>query len=265
MQEPYSQTPIPPPTGGGSYRPSGPAQIRFDVIGEAWQLLKPNMGVWIPTFLIYAVIIGVVSGITSTMAGAGARAPQPGENPFAGGGGNPVVLVVGNLLQFVVNTFLTGGLYRMAINQVRGRAVSIGDMFNAGDVLPALLGASILTALATFVGFLLCIIPGLLIAGGLMFTIPLVVDQRLGALEAMSTSWNTLKSQVFMAFLFLFVVGIVASLGLLLCFVGVLITAPIGILSIALLYRDFFIGAQAPETGSMPPSVPPPPIPPATV
>jgi hypothetical protein len=234
----------------GAVPPSGPAQINFDVIGRAWEVLKPSLGVWIVAIIVYGVIIGAFSMLVGAVTGTAARPPIPMPAPPGPGGvpgampnlptPNYPMIFVSQLIQFVVGQFLIGGIYRMAINQVRSGQVNLGDMFSVTDVLPALLGAAILTGLATVIGFLLCIIPGLLISGLLMFTIPLVVDARLGAVEAMSTSWNTLKDQMLMAVVFLIVIGLLAGAGVLLCGVGLLVTAPLAILSLALLYRDFF-------------------------
>jgi hypothetical protein len=259
MQDSGNFPPIPSPTGSsgpGAVPASGPAQINFDVIGRAWAVLKPTLGTWVVAFLIYAVIMGVVSGIIGAVLGTSARPlplPVPGGAPGQFPGSAPVptpnlpLMFVAQLLQFVVLQFLIGGLYRMAINQVRSGQLSLGDMFSVTDVLPSLLGAALLSGLATFAGLLLCVIPGLLISGLLMFTIPLVVDQRMGAIEAMSTSWNTLKGQAVMALVFIFVTGLLATAGVIACFVGVLVTAPLAVLSIATLYRDFFpSGSRAP-------------------
>jgi uncharacterized membrane protein len=256
MQEPggtppYGQTPYQPPipspdagSGYGAIPPSGPAQINFDVIGRAWTVLQPTLGTWVVAFLIYIVIIGAFSGAMSAVMGTSARPiPMPSGNGFPSATGampNIPLMMIGNLVQFVVVQFLIGGLYRMAINQVRTGQLTLGDMFSVTDVLPSLLGAALLSGLATFLGLLLCIIPGLIVSGLLMFTIPLVVDQRMGAVDAMSASWNVLKSQAAMAVVFLIVIGLLAGAGAIACFVGMLVTGPLAILSLATLYRDFF-------------------------
>ena len=235
---PPFQPPIPSPTGdpnyGSNIPQAGPAQINFDVIPRAWEILKPTLGTWVVAFLIYVAIVGViavVSGkITGTMPSGGGAQAMP----------NMPLMLAGNLIQFVVSQFLAGGLYRMAINQVRGQAPSLGTMFSVGDVLPALLGAALLTGIATGVGAMCCVLPGLLLAGLFMFTIPLVVDRKLGAIDAITTSLNTLKPQMWMALVFVIVMAIVACAGMLLCGVGVLITGPLAILSMAILYRDFY-------------------------
>lgn len=242
--QPPQESPIPSPyvaTTGGPVPPSGPAQINFDVIGRAWEVLKPNIGIWIGAFLVYLIIVSVISTIIVLLGGSGARLfPTPGEVPAGMPAQNVPVMIIGQLIQFVVSQFLMGGLYRMAINQVRKGTIDFGDLFSAADVLPTLLGAAILTAIATTVGFLFCIIPGLLIASLLIFTTPLIVDKKMGAIDAMRTSIDVLKPQMWMALAFALVVGLIAIAGAMLCGIGMLITVPLAFLSLAILYRDFF-------------------------
>lgn len=244
--------PIPDPTGSphnpAIVPPAGAAQVNFDVISHAWEVLKPTLGTWVVAFLIYIAITFGVSMLWGQLTGG---ETQTIPMPVPGGAPNqfqapPVVipniplLLLGNLIQLVISQFLMGGLYRMAIDQVRGTAPTIGAMFNVGDVLPALIGSAILTTIAMCFGFLFCIIPGLLLAGLFLFTTPLIVDRKMGAMEAINTSVSTLKPQMWMALVFTLMMGILAGSGVLLCGFGMLITGPLALLSIAILYRDFF-------------------------
>lgn len=246
--QPSQQSPIPSPytpPPGGAVPPQGPAQVNFDVISRAWEVLKPNMGVWVGAFVIYLVIVFAISFISSLLSGAGNTPmpmPVPGSNdlPPAVGMANWPLQIALQLVQFVIIQFLMGGLYRMAINNVRTGTANFGDMFSVADVLPSLLGASILTAIATGIGFLFCIVPGILLYGLLLFTLPLVVDKHMGAIDAMKTSIDTLKPQMGMAVVFAIVMGLLASVGFCLCGVGILVTGPLATLSLAMLYRDFF-------------------------
>jgi hypothetical protein len=223
--------------------PSGYSQgsrIRFDVIGEAWSLFQQQMGVWIGAMVVMMLAVGVIYGIMMVMlmplmAAGGGRNSQPNPMIF-------LFLPVIYLLMFAVMAVLSGGMYRMAIKQVRGETPVVGDVFSAVDVFPSLLGVMILTAIGTGLGAMLCVVPGLLVGGMLMFALPLVVDKRMGAMEAVSTSWEALKPEMVMAAVFLIVIQLVAGLGAILCGVGALFTAPLAPLSIALLYRDFFMG-----------------------
>ena len=251
MQEPFNPPPIPSPQGDVNppsfIPPSGEAKVNFDVISRAWELLKPTIGTWIVACLIYGGATLFLSLITNMISGSGNPLPMPVPTGVPGEFQTPPpvmpnipMLVIGNLVQFIISQFLMAGLYRMAINQARGEAPNLGTIFSTVDVLPALLGAALLTSLAVFAGAIFCVLPGLLLAGLYMFATPLVVDRRLGAIDAMSTSFNALKPQMWSALAFILVVGLLGGAGILLCGVGVLITAPLAILSIALLYRDFF-------------------------
>jgi uncharacterized membrane protein len=147
-------------------------------------------------------------------------------------------------LQYMVSTVVAGfflsGLIRMAGNQLRGRAPRVEDLFTITDVWLDVLLGSLLYAAATFVGFLLCAIPGLIVAGLLMFTIPLVVESRLPATAAVMQSWNALKSQWLAATAFHLVLCLLSGSGVLLCGIGLLLTGPLYSLSLAILHQEFF-------------------------
>ncbi|MBW3635332.1 MAG: hypothetical protein KY445_02555 [Armatimonadetes bacterium] len=235
MESPYN-SPVPPRR----------AEISFDSISEAWKYLQPNLGPWIGATLVYALITAALSVLQTRLSPPDANGiPQLGAAYW-----------LTTLVSFVVGQFLIGGLIRMAIATVRTGRADFGLVFSAFDVLPALIGAGILTTIASFFGFLLCIVPGLLLLGLFLFVTPLIVDQRKGALDAMSTSFNTLKPHMWMALLYLLVIGLLAGAGVLACGVGVLVTLPLALLAIAVTYRDFFLGGAAPSEGPFVPTAP---------
>lgn len=219
-------------------------EISFDSISQAWKFLQPNLGPWIGAMLSYVLIVGgleVVQGVVAP------------DNP----NGTPNLTLtywVMTFAGFVVGQFFIGGLVRMAIDTVRTGRTQFGLIFSAFDVLPALIGAGILTAIGAVFGLLLCILPGLLLLGLFLFVTPLIVDQRRGALDAIGTSFNVLKPQMWMALLYFIVIGLLALSGALACGVGILVTAPLAILATAVTYRDFF------DTGATQPAGPFTPI-----
>ena len=143
----------------------------------------------------------------------------------------------------------------MAIKQVRGHSISVGDMFSTKDVFPSLLGTLFLTGMATAFASLLCYVPALIVGGLLMLAVPLVVDQNLGPTEAMSRSWNALKGDMWNATGFYFLTSLIGGL-----FAPV--TFPLLMLSHAIVYRDFILTPQIPqqpmEYGTYPNNYPPP-------
>ena len=243
--------------GNPEYRPS--PKVRFEAIGEAWQMFTQQMGTWISALLIlfgiiFAVYMVFGFGVFGLLIAAGGSR-HAGEAGAALGMLFLAELVMG-LVMLTIAAYMTGGLIRMALKQVRGAPISISDLFSGGDVFLPVLGATLLCALAAGAASLLFVIPGWIVAGLLFLTIPLIVDQKMGVIEAMTTSWNALKSDWLMATLFALVMPLIAGLGALACGVGALFTYPLLYLGMAVLYRDFFMNAP---TSQFNPSMPYPP------
>jgi len=220
---------------GRAYR--GMPLVRFSAIGEAWGLLLRRWPMWVLTVLIvmvcYSALTGLVFSIFDVRVMRGAR-------PFWMGLSSRGQAIQFVLTSVVISPFL-GGMYRMACRQIRGQAVGVETLFSVLDVLPQLIVGSVLYGLATFLGFCALVLPGFVVSGVLMFTLPLIVDGGLDAISALAQSWHALKRQWLVATLFHVVASFAASVGLCFCGVGFLFTAPLYCLSIALLYRDFFV------------------------
>ena len=210
--------------------------VRFNVIGDAWRLYRRHWVVWSLAMLI--VLIGsslVIGAVFEVLA-----INRPGGRVGFRLPSNPGLGALEYILSTVIIGFSIGGLIRMAGNQVRGRAPRIQDLFTITDVWVDVLLAALLYAAATFVGFMLCAIPGLIVAGLLMFSIPLVVESRLPATGAIMQSWNALKGQWLTATAFHCVLWLLSWSGALLCGIGILLTAPLYSLSLAILHQEFF-------------------------
>ncbi|MCC6728123.1 MAG: hypothetical protein IT208_02165 [Chthonomonadales bacterium] len=219
-----------PPTGPG---PESRARVRFDAINEGWALLQQQMGTWVLTTLITIIIVAVVAAIVR-------RIP-----------------VLNGLIIAIPEYLLLAGMARMALRQIDGGPIAVGDLFDTGDVVGHIVVAAILIAIGTTIGFVLCILPGIVVGGLWMFTIPLIVDRRLAGVDAMRESWNTLRGEVVMSALFWFVMFLLVLVGVVLCGVGVLLAAPLVVLSVCRLYRDFFPRTMASATDPPVPGVPP--------
>lgn len=254
--------------GGYAPRP----QVRLDAINEAWRLFQQQAGTWILAMLIgaavlvgvYFVAFAVLGAMLFSTAAVGDRAAMILA---------PAQMILFFVMMFAISAaalIIMGGMYRMAIKQMRGETISIGDMFSVTDVLLQLFIAALLVSLITSVANGFCYVPGLIAGGTLMLAIPLVVDQRMGALQAISQSWNLLKNDIVMATVFYFLLMLLQLLGAIPCGLGLLVTFPLWPLSIAVIYRDFVLAPSAGPMGfaAMPTAYPPtgaPNIPPPTV
>ncbi len=217
---------------------AGPAEVRLAAISEAWEFVKAKWGTWVGIIVVQTIISNlVVQGLTLLLIGA--TGPQGAANQRVS---SNFLLFQGLifLISLVMNAFFSAGIFRTAIKQVRGGQISVGDLFSAGDVTLSAIAGLILSSLAVGLGFVMLIVPGLYLAGRLMFVMPLVADGRLGGIEALKRSWEALRGQGWAALGFNIVAGLAAFLGVLACGVGLLVTLPIYFLSIAVLYRNFF-------------------------
>ena len=259
---------------GNPYPPQGsyaPPTVRFgDWIGEGWRMFLEQWKAWVllalglfgvvavPTIIFIVVIYGMLIGQAVQQAGRPSSAPQVApEIWFA-----YIVFFGFMLLLMPLAVFLVGGMYRAAFKQMRGGRIEFKDLFSAKDCYLRLLGAAVLLYLTIMIGSMLCIVPGLIAAGLLFFTLPLIVERNMGVIDAMKASIEVTKPNMLMFTLFAFVVQLIGSAGTYACYIGLLATYPLMFTIHAVAFRDCFgvMGARsfAPQ---LPPSsiyAPPP-------
>lgn len=253
-------TPPPSPPGNPYSAPGGPpfnppptpmrATVSTDVIGQAWDLVKPQIGMWIVALIICGAISGALNGVSSVVSALGGE--DPGFVFYA------LTLII-SLVSAVVSLLVNAGMMKMAIHHVRSGQADIAQLFNITEVIVPVIVAGLLMYIAIGLGMVLLIVPGIIAGLGLSMAIPLVVDQKVDGIEALKRSWATCQphlGSLFLLFLMLFLLNLAGACA---CFVGLLITSPITQVAVALTYRNLF-GIGASES-NIPPSVfPPPPI-----
>ena len=217
-------------------------RVRFDAIGDAWRLFNLRPLTWVLAGLIVLVGNSLLYGAVYSILG--------NPIPRSGGGFRVALPPPGTLLNAVLSAILNGlflgGMFRMACLQVRGKTIAFTDLFGVAQVSPRelILGCGSY-GLICFAASLVLVLPAFVAAGVLMFTLPLIVDGRMSAFDALRASWHALKGQWLQATVFHLVAYLVTGLGACLCGVGLVITMPLYCLSIAVLYRDFFLAKKA--------------------
>ena len=159
--------------------------------------------------------------------------------------------------------FFYGGVYRMAVKQVRGEPISFGDIFSGGPTFLPMLGFNIVYGLASGIGLLFCLVPGFLIMG-LLLAGPALVTDGAGVGGAISRSNDGMKVDMWNAAAFVFVMGLILVVSAVPCGLGLFVTVPMYWLISALAYRDMIgipgLAAPAgPSYGAPQPGVWPPP------
>jgi len=167
-------------------------------IGEGWELVKADMGTYVLISLIFFLLNGV---------------------PFIQGA-------------------LIAGFHIYTMKKIMGRPAEFGDLFKGFNFFIPTLVAAILIGLFTFLGTLLCIIPGLVVAAMYKFTYLFIVDKRMDFWPAMEASHAVVKNDYFGFTMFLLLAVLVNILGALCCIVGLLVSIPVTFAAITVAYKE---------------------------
>jgi len=158
------------------------------------------------------------------------------------------------VIGWIVGIVLVAGLDYMFIRRIRGEAVQIGDLFAGFNIaLLQLTLAGLVKWLLTTLGFLLCILPGIYLAVGYVFVLPLVIDKKMDFWPAMEVSRRVVHHHWWSIFALVIVLAIIAVAGFLACLVGAVITIPVANAALMYVYEDLF-GAPTTTIGSPTPS-----------
>jgi len=202
-------------------------------LAEAWEIFKQDAGIHIVVFLILGVASSMSSGI-----------------------------LYGPLLC---------GYYYMIFKHLQDPSsrLQLGDIAKGFDVFVHALVAWLLMAVFVNLGAIACFVGTIVVSALLIFVFPLIMDRRMDFWPAFEASFEKTKSNWLGWSVFVVVLGLVYILGVIACFVGVLITGPLTLIAMALAYRDNFgiegeqvldvdVGASGPSTGPTPPMPPAP-------
>ena len=135
---------------------------------------------------------------------------------------------------------LQGGLQNMAYNRLEGRPIEIGDMFSGFQSFGSLFIAGAVAQIATFIGFVLLVLPGFYVIGAVQLAPLMIIRQNKSGVEGLKESAKLLGSQAWLMFLIVFLSGILSAMGCLLCGIGIIITFPIYYVTVTMIYASYF-------------------------
>jgi uncharacterized membrane protein len=219
--------------------------------------------------LIYGLILGIVGGLTSFLPAAlgeqssttytDAYGQTSASTSVTLGTASIAVMVVGYILIFLVAVVMHAGLLSGALDLADGKPVTIGSFFKPRNLGGVIL-AALLVGIGTWIGTLLCVIPGIVFGFLAMFAIPFVVDRSLSPIDSIKASFATTRSNVGGALLSWLVQIAAVLVGELLCLVGLLVGLPVALLVLTYTYRKLSGGqVVALEQPGYPPAPPPGP------
>jgi uncharacterized membrane protein len=169
-------------------------------IGEGWEMVKDDLGVYVALTL--------------------------------------VTFVLGTMVPFIIQGPLTAGFFIFCMNKTLKRRAEFADLFTGFNFFIPALVASLVITLFVAIGTAFCIIPGIVVAASCKFTYLFIVDKRMDFWQAISASHAVVKNDYFGFTMFLVAMTLLNVLGFVCCLVGTLITIPISVAAITVAYRD---------------------------
>lgn len=237
-----------------------------DVVGETLSVYRQNVGPLLGSAIAVFVVVGLVAGILQ-------------------GTGGVILGLLAAALRLAGHALYTGFVVKLVQDVRDGRRdETVGELFSAAmPFILALIGFGVLFGIAVTIGFILLIVPGLILITFWSLGAPAIVVEGIGPIEAFGRSWRLVRGNAWQVFGVLVVVLlIVIGIGIVLAaiatpigdgeaatwiasIVSTTITAPIFSIAVTILYFELAGGAAAGPgvAASEPPTSPPPPPPPA--
>jgi hypothetical protein len=154
-----------------------------------------------------------------------------------------ILLILGfsSVVAIVVAGPLISGLFWYYLKSIRGQRAEMGDAFAGFTLvfLQSFLGV-LVSGLLTHIGIIFCILPGIYLVVAWQFTLPLIIDKRLGFWDAMELSRKVITKH-WWGFCGLWLLSILLSfVGILCLCVGWFVTTPVTMMALMYAYEDIF-------------------------
>ena len=205
-----------------------------EVFSEAWEKVKGAKLKIIAALVIYIIIASLATGLISFFLNA-----QPFYDAGETAKGVLTDMVVGWLAS-PITIPLSTGLLLLGYSRANDEELRIDSIFNYYVLVWPLFFATMLVTLFTYIGFALLVLPGIYLAVAYNFTLPLMIDKKLGIWGAMEVSRQAVTKHWFSLF------GIFVSLGFLIVLsaipfgIGLIWTVPLTLIAHGIMYRKIF-------------------------
>ena len=231
-----------PPYAGGGFAPP-PVFSIGDALSYGWTRFSKNALNWIllllAIFAAFAVVGGLLFALLLLPSTASSSDSTLTVSFFSIG---MVVFVLAILaLAFLSSVVTTQGGFR----EVDGAKPAFGDFFRFQNLGGALL-AAVLVGVLTWVGSLLCYLPGLVVAFFGMFTVAFAIDRGMNAWTALQSSFSLVSANIGPVFLLYLAMAALNWVGSLLLGLGLLVTVPMTAIALMFAYRRLTGGPIAP-------------------
>lgn len=228
---PVPAGPQPPAQSYGA--PLGPARLDAGAIcSYSWRKFTEHWQVLLPMMLII-VVLAVGGMLLALLTWLPMMSGSADSTSFAWSWTGYVVVI---LLVTLVGYVLQAGLLRAGLAITRGQEPRLGMLVERTH-LATFFGTVVLVSLAFMVGYLLCILPGLVVLVFCAYAPFIALDRGAGPVESIRRSVEMVRARFGEVVVVMLLAGAIYYLGSLACYVGLLASTPVAVLMIATSYR----------------------------
>ena len=214
-----------PAAGGGAVGGGG---LKLDIgaaLSFGWQRFTQNVA---SLLLLLLAIVGVtvVFYIMAFFIGSAV------DSFFVGFILQITISFIGLALAFIIGR----GLIRIVLDLCDGKPVEAGKLFDFSNIGPYAI-AAILYSVIVGVGYMLCVIPGIIAAVLLWFWAFAQVDGDRAPVDALKASYELVMARPGEVILFIIVANLVNFAGSLLCGIGLFVTIPVTMIASGYAWR----------------------------
>ncbi len=230
------------PAGGGNQPAEASAAIKY-----GWEKFKGNWGE-----ITVALIIGFVAIVVLSVIGYFIRDSLTSvdecrvninEGVFRTSGcespGFFTTLIANGIFQvlyYLGTMVLQLFVIRATLMIVRGEKLEASKIMSVENFGPYVL-TGLLVGVLTFVGLILCVLPGLAVMFFTMFWGYFVVDKKMSPIEAITASFNLVKENAGAVIIFLLLSWVVTIVGAIACGVGLIVAIPVVTIATGYMYK----------------------------
>jgi uncharacterized membrane protein len=224
-----------PPPGGAV----GPTWTPMEAYSFAWKVVTKRFSAAALPLVVGWLVMGLIFAVVYAATIVG---PQVLVQQGVVDGSMAFVLTYASigglsLIIIVVESYMMGGILTVTLKAARGQPAAIGEVFAGGRFFVPFLVGIIVQQILVGIGYALCFVPGVILLLGLWAWGYLVVDQGMGAVDALKKSWEMMKGHKMAMFVWGLLSVVVYVAGELACVLPVLlISLPMVFISSAWVY-----------------------------
>ncbi|MCZ4499440.1 MAG: hypothetical protein JWQ74_1993 [Marmoricola sp.] len=242
----YGTPPAPPPPPYGAPPLGSGGYNAADAIKYGWARFSKAPGTLLVPVIVVILSVVLVQVVIQLLLAASLLGTHDCSQTVLGyrvtaqcGPGFFVRLLgagIGAAIAGLIGQALGAGLIKCSLNFVDGKPVNVSDIFTYATKTNVVVTAALIAA-ATFVGTLLCYLPGIAVGVLTAFAMFFVVDKDMEPVDAIKASFTFVTSKFGDLFVFYILAVVVTVVGLIACLIGVFAAIPVVLTGAAYTFR----------------------------